>query len=62
MRKYLLGELSDHPAKFTASDVVREVRRNGGEDYSDRELTLELSRMIGGSVRMNPNRTLTAKQ
>ena len=61
MRRHLLNELTDRPAKLTASEVVDQVRRNGGAAYSKRALTLELSRMLGGSVRMNPNRTLTAK-
>lgn len=60
MRKVLSAHLRRHPAQMTASEVVRRVRANGGGEYTERDLTLELSRMLGSSVRMNANRTLSS--
>lgn len=61
MRDALLEHLRSRPAHFTASELVGEARANGAAKYPERDLKLELSRMLGSFVRMNPNRTLSAK-
>lgn len=61
MREFLLEHLRSQPARFTASELVAQAHANGAAHFPKRQLKLELSRMLGSSVRMNPNRTLSAK-
>ena len=62
MRDLIVSELRDHPAEYNADDLVDVVMANGGgtAKVDPGELKVELSRMIGTSVRLNPNNTLVA--
>lgn len=61
MREVVLAHLARHPAEFTATTLVARIRDDIGDEFTERELRLELSRMLGGPVVMRPNRTLARR-
>lgn len=58
MRRAILNHLESRPGELTASELVKAVCETNGRDYGERDLILELSGMIGSTIRMHPNNTL----
>jgi len=60
MRDLLLRHLHEHPAEYAADALIQRAMDSRMPGFNATEIKIELSRMVGTEVRVNPNNTLVA--